>query len=134
MGLKKTTTAVQSRAYWPTWSSDLALFVKKCSQCASYHRGTLPRRVELQTPQVGEPWERISIDITCPHPRSARQNQHIVTVIGHFPKWAEAISIRNHTTPVAARALMLHVFSRFGTPLQLLSDRGPKFESEWLIS
>ena len=130
MGLKKTATAVQSRAYWPTWSSDLALFVKKCSQCASYHRGTLPRRAELQTPQVGEPWERISIDITGPHPRSARQNQYILTVIDHFSKWAEAIPIRNHTAPVVARALMVHVFSRFGTPLQLLSDRGPEFESE----
>jgi len=84
MGLKKTASAVQSRAYWPTWSSDLVLFVKKCSQCASYHRGTLPRRAELQTPQVGEPRERISIDTTGPHPRSARQNQYILTVIDHF--------------------------------------------------
>lgn len=130
MGLKKTASAVQSRAYSPTWSSDLALFVKRCSQCASYHRGTLPRRAELQTPQVGEPWERISIDITSPHPKSARQNQYILTVIDHFWKWAEAIPIRNHTAPVVARALMVHVFSRFGTPLQLLSDRGPEFESE----
>ena len=130
MGLKKTTASVQSRAYWPTWSSDLALFVKGCSQCASYHRGTLPRRAELQTPRVGEPWERISVDITGPHPKSSKQNQYILTVIDHFSKWAEAIPIRNHTAPVVARALMVHVFSRFGTPLQLLSDRGPEFESE----
>jgi len=130
MGLKKTAAAVQSRAYWPTWSSDLASFVKSCSQCARYHRGTLPRRAELQTPQVGEPWERISVDITRPHPKSTRQNQYILTVIDHFSKWAEAIPIRNHTAPVVARALMVHIFSRFGVPLQLLSDRGPEFESE----
>jgi len=29
-----------------------------------------------------------------------------------------------------ARSLLVHVFSRFGMPLQLLSDRGPEFESE----
>jgi len=32
--------------------------------------------------------------------------------------------------PTVARALMVNVFSRFGTPLQLLSDRGPEFKSD----
>ena len=104
--------------------------MKRCQQCARYHRGTLPRQAQMQTPLVGEPWEKISIDITGPHPKSARQNQFILTVVDHFSKWAEAIPIRNHTAPVVARALMIHVFSRYGVPFQLLSDRGPEFESE----
>jgi len=130
MGLKKTAAAVQSRAYWPTWSSDLAAFTKRCPQCARYHRGTLPRQAELQTSLIGEPWERISVDITGPHPKSARQNQYILTIVDHFSKWAEAIPIRNHTAPVVARTLLIHIFARYGMPLQLLTDRGPEFESE----
>jgi transposase InsO family protein len=54
----------------------------------------------------------------------------MLTLVDHFSKWAEAIPLANHTAPVVARALMVHVFSRFGTPLQLLTDRGPEFESE----
>jgi len=130
LGQRKTAAAVQARAYWPTWSSDLSLFMRKCPQCAQYHRGRLPRQAQLQTPTVGEPWQKVSIDITGPHPRSARQNQYILTVVDHFSKWAEALPIRNHTAPTVARTLMTHVFSRFGAPLQLLSDRGPEFESE----
>jgi len=130
LGCKKTAAAVQSRAYWPPWSSDSSVFLKKCAECAQYHRGALPRRAELQTPLVGEPWEKVSVDITGPHPKSTRQNQYILTVVDHFSKWAEAIPIRNHTAPVVARSLLVHVFSRFGMPLQLLSDRGPEFESE----
>ena len=38
LGLKKTTGNVQSRAYWPTWSSDVSEFLKRCPQCARYHR------------------------------------------------------------------------------------------------
>ena len=87
-------------------------------------------QVALQTPLVGEPWERVSIDITGPHPKSSRQNQYILTLVDHFSKWAEAIPLRNHTAPTVARALMVHVFSRFGAPRQLLTDRGPEFESE----
>ena len=57
LGRRKTAAAVQSRAYWPTWSSDLDTFLKQCTTCSSYHRGALPRRAPMQTPLVGEPWE-----------------------------------------------------------------------------
>jgi len=73
---------------------------------------------------------RVSVDITGPHPRSSRGNQYILTFVDHFTKWAEAIPIRNHTAPIVARTLMTHVFSRFGAPYQILTDRGPEFESE----
>ena len=68
---QKTAAAVQARAYWPTWSSDLSMFMRRCEQCARYHRGTLPRRAQLQTLTAGEFWQKISIDITGPHPKSA---------------------------------------------------------------
>ena len=130
LGLKKTAENVQCRAYWPTWSSDVSEFLKRYSQCACYHRGALPPQAQLQTPLAGEPWEKVSVDITGPHPKSSRGNQYIVTLVDHFSKWAEAIPLRNHTAPTVARALTVHVFSRFGAPFQLLSDRGPEFESE----
>ena len=84
----------------------------------------------MQTPLVGDVWERVSVDITGPHPKSSKMNQFILTLVDHFSKWAEAVPLRNHTAPTVARALMTHVFSRFGSPLQLLSDRGPEFESQ----
>lgn len=130
LGRQKTAAAIKSRAYWPTWSSDLDTFLKRCADCSRYHRGSLPRRAPMQTPLVGEPWERVSVDITGPHPKSSRGNRFIITVVDHFSKWAEAIPVANHTAPVVARVLMNHVFTRFGTPLQLLTDRGPEFESE----
>ena len=37
-GLKKTSAAVQSRAYWPSWSSDIDSYIRKCTVCAQYHR------------------------------------------------------------------------------------------------
>jgi len=77
--------------------------------------------------------EKVSIDITGSHTRSSRQNQYILTCIDSFSKWAEAIPLKNHTAPTVARALMTHVFSRFGAPQQLLSDRGPEFQSELFV-
>src|SRR5664279_3778574 len=34
LGRRRTAIAVQSRAYWPTWSSDLDIYMKKCEPCA----------------------------------------------------------------------------------------------------
>jgi len=127
---RRTAAAIQSRAYWPTWSSDLDTFLKACVPCARYHRGKIPRQATLQPSLVGEVWDRVSVDITGPHPSSSRSNKYILTLVDHFSKWAEAIPLRNHTAPAVARALMTHVFSRFGAPRQLLTDRGAEFESE----
>jgi len=126
----RTAAAIQARAYWPSWSSDLDAFLKRCVPCARYHRGRISRKAPLQTPIVGDVCERVSIDITGPHPRSSVSNRLILTLVDHFSKWEEAIPLRNHTAPVVARALIVHVFSRFGAPRQLLSDRGSEFESE----
>ena len=84
----------------------------------------------MQTSLVGEPWERVSVDITGPHPRSSRGKQLILTLVDHFSKWAEAIPLSN---PTVAKALMTHVFSRYGVPRQLLTDRGPKFETRLFL-
>jgi len=101
------------------------MFLRECQPCSQYHRGQHQRKPTYKTPLVGEPWFRISIDITGPHPRSSKSNQHILTLVDHFSKW-----VRNHTAPTVARALMTHVFSRFCAPRQLLSDWGLEFESE----
>jgi len=48
---------------------------------------------------------------------------------GHFT--AEIVELRaDLAASSVARALMVHVFSRFGAPWQLLTDRGTEFESE----
>jgi len=129
-GVKKTSASVQSRAYWPSWSSNIESFVRKCAVCAQYHRGALLRQAALQMPVVGEPWERISIDMTGPHPKSSHKNVYILTLVAHFSKWAEAISNPNHTAATVAKALVVNVFSRYGIPAEVLSDRGTEFESD----
>mgnify|MGYP003389980841 FL=1 len=130
MALKKTQNQVSRRAYWPGWKVEVAKLLKACVPCAQYHRGGPPRSVPLKPMLAGSPWERVSIDITGPHPRSKKGNEYILTMIDHFSKWAEAFPIRAHTAPTVAKLLVTQVFSRFGCPKQILADQGPEFESQ----
>jgi transposase InsO family protein len=128
LGRKRTEAIVKARAYWPGWLADVRSILRRCSQCARYHRGSAPKNVTLKPFCAGEPWETVSIDITGPHPRSRRGYVFMLTVMDHFSKWAEAIPIRNHTAETVARVLYEHVFSRFGAPKRILSDQGAEFE------
>ena len=132
MGIKRTQQQLQLRAYWPGWAEDVARFCRKCPECSMYHRGQLKRQGELQSFPVGEPFERIAIDLTGPHPTSRSGHVYILTVVDIFSKWAEAVSIRNKEAVTVARALMDVVIARFGVPLQLLSDNGKEFDNSIL--
>ena len=130
LGRKKTEEQVNLRAYWPNWRSDVSTELRKCTECAQYHRGTPARQTPLNPFSAGEPFEVVSVDITGKHPRSSKGNEYIVTVVDLFSKWGEAIPVRVHTAPVVASVLVNHVFSRFGMPKKLLTDQGKEFESE----
>ena len=74
--------------------------------------------------------ERISIDITGPHPTSSAGHKYMLTMVDQFSKWAEAFPIRNQEATTVAKVLMDRVFCYLGTPIQILTDQGKNFESE----
>jgi len=132
LGVTKTSEQIQRRMYWFEWRSDVRRFVKHCVECNRYHRGGLPRQGLLQPTTAGEVWEKIAIDLTGPHNRSRNGNVYILTIIDIFSKWVETIPIRNKEAITVSKALFDHVLSRYGIPLQILSDRGLEFEGSTL--
>jgi hypothetical protein len=53
----------------------------------------------------------------------------MLTVVDYFTKWSDAFPIRNQEAVTVAKVLVDRVFSYFGVPLQIVSDRGANFES-----
>jgi transposase InsO family protein len=128
--MNKTAAQVQNRAYWIAWKGDVKSILSECAPCAQYHQGAPPRQLALQSMVVGEPWERLGVDITGPHPRSSTGKEYILTAVDHFTKWGEAFAIGNHKAPTVAKVLVEQIFTRFGTPMQILSDQGAEFEGK----
>jgi len=50
----------------------------------------------------------------------------------HFTKWVEIFRMKNQEATTIAKILVEKVFSTHGCPLQILTDRGPNFESALL--
>ena len=130
IGMARTMAQLSRRSWWSGWRSDVRRQLRRCSRCSRYYRGTLPRHGQLQPTRVGDVFERLSIDLTGPHPKSRRGHVYILTVVDPFSKWCECIALRNKEATTVARALVEQVFCRFGSPLALLSDRGGEVDGQ----
>ena len=130
LGRAKTEDQIRRRAYWPGWKEHVASELRRCAECAGYHRGKPPRQTPLQPFAAGHPFETIALDITGPHPRSSQGHEYILTITCLFSKFCEAYPIRTHTATVIADVLVGQFCSRYGLPRSVLSDNAPEFTSE----
>lgn len=121
---------VQRRAWWLSWRRDLKLFIRCCATCNSYHRGSPPKQGVLQPMVLGGAAERWAIDLTGKHPTSADGYNYIFTAICPFSKYAIAVPIRNKEAATVARAIVDHIFLKWGLCFEILTDCGKEFEAE----
>ena len=73
--------------------------------------------------------EKVHIDFIGPLKQSTRGNEHILVIVDQFNKWIETIPLPTQDAETTATAAVTEFFSRFGYPLQLISDQGRNFES-----
>ena len=127
-GIRRTQDQVKRRYYWPSWKQDTRRFCQRCLECNTYHRGRPKKQGPLKPVLAGAPFERWYIDLTGPHPRSAKGNIWILTCMDGFTKWAEAYPLRNKEAETIAKALVEQLFCRFGPLLSILSDQGKEVD------
>ena len=86
LGVARTQAQLRRRAYWNNWKADVHREARRYNPGAQYFRGTPPRQAGLRPMLVGEPWERVAIDITRKHPKSRSGNEYMLTAMDHFTK------------------------------------------------
>ncbi|MCO5587096.1 hypothetical protein L7F22_041042 [Adiantum nelumboides] len=70
--------------------------------------------------------------IEGPLPRTSTGKQYILTATDYMTRWAEAASVARITAADVSKFVLDYICSRFGTPLEILSDRGPGFRADLL--
>ena len=66
------------------------------------------------------------IDFIGPFP-SSYSHEYILLVVDYVTKWVEAVAVQHADAKTVIRFLKKNIFSRFGTPEVLISDRGTHF-------
>ncbi|MCO5606269.1 hypothetical protein L7F22_060456 [Adiantum nelumboides] len=78
------------------------------------------------------PFEKWGIDAIGPLPRTSIGKQYILTAIDYVTRWVGAASVARITAADVSKFVLDYICSRFGTPLEILSDRGPGFRADFL--
>ena len=133
LGLRKTCHRVfKSRFYWPGMGATAKRWVRNCLKCGARKKPKFKRRTPMSSYHVGNPMERVSIDILGPFkPRTKRGHSSILTVTDQFTRWVEAFPLRRAT----ADKIAYHVVDflcRKGICKDLLSDQGANVRSGML--
>ena len=116
--------------FWYKFKDHMRLYCKTCDDCLRCKPLSRKGRAMMSSFQVGEPLQRMGIDIAGPFHVSSSGNRFIMVVMDYFTKWAELIPIPDHTAETCARELVLKVFTRIGIPRILHSDQGRDFLSK----
>ncbi len=111
---------------------DVRHFVRTCDECQ--RRGKNRRLEPLHPIKVGQPFDRIGMDIVSPLPKTKKGNTHVVVATEYLTKWPEAHAIPNAKASSVVSFFYEDIICRHGCPKELLTDRGTHFVNEMLDS
>ncbi|GFO36289.1 gypsy retrotransposon integrase 1 [Plakobranchus ocellatus] len=128
-GFRKTLSAIRTHFSWPGVCSDVKNYT---TSCQIRPRTGRDRPAPFQpVPNVGEPFERVMIDLVGPIPLSSDTYEYLLMLVDVSTRWAEAVPLRSITAKDVAGALF-SILVRFGFPKEIQSDRGQQFMSKLL--
>nr|GEY26384.1 reverse transcriptase domain-containing protein [Tanacetum cinerariifolium] len=118
-------TVFDSSFYWPTIYKDAFELVKHYGSCQ--RQGKISQRDEMQqnSIQVCEIFDVWGINFMGPFP-SSKGNKYILVAVDYLSKWVEAKALPTNNARFVVKFLK-SLFSRFGTPKAIISDRGTQF-------
>ncbi|XP_073731162.1 retrovirus-related Pol polyprotein from transposon opus [Misgurnus anguillicaudatus] len=132
LGKFKTLMRLLEFVYWPSIRTDVWQYCKQCEKCQQHKPTNLKPAGALQSVPIVEPGYMIGMDIMGPFPRSSRQNQYLLVIVDYFSKWVEIFPMRSAKSTIISRILIEEIFTRWGTPAYIVSDRGTQFTSNLL--
>ncbi|MCO5574484.1 hypothetical protein L7F22_028269 [Adiantum nelumboides] len=85
----------------------------------------------LQEAHYGQASGHFLGDITGPMmPTSSRGNRYILVATDYCTKWVEAVALKDNKAASVPKFLYHNIMTRFGCPVELVSDRGTHFLNE----
>lgn len=111
----------RSYVWWSGIDNDIEQITKNCAECNANKNN--PTKVKHFWEQTTFPFERVHIDFAGPF-----KGYNFLILVDAYTKWPE-VHIVNNITAETTIMKCREIFSRFGLPVQIVSDNGRTFIS-----
>ena len=133
LGRDRTLEVIRRHFFWPKMKDDVAEFIATCDNCQrNKASNTLPPGL-LRLLEIPEGlWESISMDLITHLPQTANGNTAIVVFVDSLSKMVRLVPVKTKISAEAyAVGFVREVFALHGLPKDIVSDRDPRFTSEF---
>ncbi|KAJ9516246.1 hypothetical protein QJQ45_001132 [Haematococcus lacustris] len=136
LGRAKTLERLQRHFYWPQMHKTVQEYVRTCDKCQrNKATNQLPPGLLQPLPIPSRNWQQVSMDFIGPLPATPHGHTMIFTVVDKLSKMIHLIpTTTTATTHDTARLFFDHIFKHHGLPEAIISDRDPKFTSDFWTS
>ncbi|KAJ9522820.1 hypothetical protein QJQ45_023603 [Haematococcus lacustris] len=136
LGRAKTLERLQRHFYWPQMHKTVQEYVRTCDKCQrNKATNQLPPGLLQPLPIPARNWQQVSMDFIGPLPATPRGHTMIFTVVDKLSKMIHLIpTTTTATAQDTARLFFDHIFKHHGLPEAIISDRDPKFTSDFWTS
>ncbi|KAK3100349.1 hypothetical protein FSP39_018534 [Pinctada imbricata] len=128
-GFDRTLASIKAKYYWPRMYTDIEEYIRTCETCQQSKRPIHNRPAPLTPIPTEELFSRWHMDI-LELPCTSEGYRYLLLVVDSFSRYPEAFPLKSQEAPEVARVLFNEIFSRWGAPRTLISDRGQNFMSK----
>ncbi len=127
-GFDRTYNAVRMNFWWPKMYADINTYVSTCEQCQKAKRPMHQKPAPLVPMPIVPTFERWHMDILGPlTPSHPDKFKYVLLLVDSFTRWSECFPLKTKEAKEVAYVLFTHIFTRFGAPHSLVSDKGQEF-------
>ena len=123
-GFDKTYEKIKLRYFWPKMYTQIKDWIATCEECSKHKKYRAYKTAPLQPIPVGQPFDRVQLDLIGPFPLSQKKNKYILVFVDAKTKWCKACAIPTMDSKQIAQAFFDLIITRYGAPHTILSDRG----------
>ena len=133
LGLDKTYQLLKTSYHWYGIKKDVRDFIASCDKCQRNKGSTRSPYGLLQPlPIPTRKWESVSMDFIVTLPRTSKGNDALVVFVDRLTKTIRTEATQGTATASdIAKIFISTIFRHYGMPSSIVSDRDPKFTSNF---
>jgi hypothetical protein len=134
MGIQKTYDSTRQKYFWPGMYQDIHKYITTCKICQVTKRDVHAKKHAMHPLPIQDVFPRWHMDILAGLPKTKEGYQYILLMIDSFSHWCECVPLQSQDAANVAKVLYNEIFTRYGLPSSILSDRGQNFMSKLVSS